>query len=301
VHTTLEWFGCATFRLTLDDVVVMLDAYVDRVPGAPGTGLTAGDITAADWVLVGHSHFDHLWGAERIARNTGATVVGSYETVRVLLAQGIPARQLMPVAGGERIQLAPHVTVSVHPSQHSCVWAHRQFPAGDAVCLGDLDLTHQERQARFAELGAWLVSLGPGVLEHLRASDQHALGDGGALVFVVATPAGRLLYQDTSGCWTPILRDLHPDVAILAAAGRGNLDGEPIQGSLAQFVAAEARLLGPRRVVLAHHDDWLPGFTTGNLDVTPVREALARALPSAELTELDYASAAEVLTSLPAR
>jgi L-ascorbate metabolism protein UlaG (beta-lactamase superfamily) len=297
LHSALDWLGCATFRLALDDVVVMLDAYVDRVPGAPGPGLGADDIPAADWILVGHSHFDHLWGAERIARNTGATVVGSYETVRVLLAAGVPARQLIPVAGGERIELAPHVVVSVHPSQHSCVWAHRQFPGADAVCLGDLGVTYQERQGRFAELGAWLVGLGPEVLGHLRASDQHALGDGGALVFVLDTPAGRLLYQDTSGCWTPILRDLHPDVAILAAAGRGNLDGEPIQGSLAQFVAAEARLLGPRRVVLAHHDDWLPGFTDGDLDVTPIRDHLARTVPSTELVELDYLSASDVLTS----
>src|SRR5207245_3519055 len=66
VSATLDWFGCATFRLTVGDVVVFLDAYVDRVPGAPGPGLTADDVDRADWILVGHSHFDHLWGAERI-------------------------------------------------------------------------------------------------------------------------------------------------------------------------------------------------------------------------------------------
>ena len=31
---TLDWMGCATFRLTLDEQVVMLDAYIDRVPSA---------------------------------------------------------------------------------------------------------------------------------------------------------------------------------------------------------------------------------------------------------------------------
>jgi L-ascorbate metabolism protein UlaG (beta-lactamase superfamily) len=298
VHTSLDWFGCATFRLGLDDLVVMLDAYVDRVAGAPGPGLSADDIPTADWILVGHSHFDHLWGAERVAANTGARVVGSYETVRILAAAGVPLRQLVPVAGGERVRLAPHVVANVFPSQHSCVWAQREFPGAETVCLGDLGLTHQERQARFAELGAWLTSLGPEVLEHLRSSDQHALGDGGALVFVLDTPAGRLLYQDTSGCWTPVLRELRPDVAILAAAGRGNLDGEPIQGTLAQFVAAEARLLQPRRVVLSHHDDWLPGFTSGDLDVMPVRAELRRALPRADLLELGYTSGTDVFAGL---
>ena len=66
--TTLDWYGCATFRLTIGDLVVFLDAYIDRVPGAAGTGLRADDIDRADWIVVGHSHFDHLWGAERIAR-----------------------------------------------------------------------------------------------------------------------------------------------------------------------------------------------------------------------------------------
>jgi len=95
-----------------------------------------------------------------------------------------------------------------------------------------------------------------------------------------------------------VLRDLRPDVAILAAAGRGNVDGEPIQGSLAQFVGREAALLQPRRVVLSHHDDWLPGFTSGDLDVAPVRAELARALPSTELLELGYCGATPVMDEL---
>ena len=68
------------------------------------------------------------------------------------------------------------------------------------------------------------------------------------------------------------MRDLRPDVAIVAAAGRGNIDGEPIQGSLAQFVAREVELLGADRVVLSHHDNWLPGFSVDtDLDPDPRR------------------------------
>ena len=44
-----------------------------------------------------------------------------------------------------------------------------------------------------------------------------------------------------------ILDGLRPDVAILAAAGRGNIDGEPIQGSLADFVGRQVgRRAAPR-------------------------------------------------------
>jgi L-ascorbate metabolism protein UlaG (beta-lactamase superfamily) len=52
----LDWYGCATFRLTLGSLVLFLDAYIDRVPGAAGSGLRADDIERADWIVVGHSH-----------------------------------------------------------------------------------------------------------------------------------------------------------------------------------------------------------------------------------------------------
>jgi len=128
VTATLDWYGCATFRLTVGELVVFLDAYIDRAEGAAGTGLTAGDIGRCDFVVVGHSHFDHLWGAERIARNTGATIIGSFETARVMETQGVPLGQLMPVAGGERVRLADGVSVSVYPSLHSCIWSHAPGP-----------------------------------------------------------------------------------------------------------------------------------------------------------------------------
>jgi L-ascorbate metabolism protein UlaG (beta-lactamase superfamily) len=297
---TLDWLGCATFRLTIGELVVFLDAYLDRVPSARPVGLGVDDVAAAQWIVVGHSHFDHLYGAERIARRTGATVIGSYETVRVLQAVGVPERQLMAVAGGETVRLSGAVTVKVFPSQHSCVWSHRLMADADAVCLGDLGVMHQERQARMQELFVWLTSLGPEVVDHLRASSQGALGDGGPLVYWFQTPEGSLLYQDTSGCWTSLLRDLRPDVAILAAAGRGNLDGEPIQGSLAEFVAREVELLRPRRLFLGHHDDWLPGFSKA-VDVRPIRAEIARRDPRAELVEMDYLAAFPIFANLPAQ
>jgi hypothetical protein len=57
----LDWYGCATFRLTVGSLVIFLDAYIDRTPEAAGTGLRADDIERADWIVVGHSHFDHLY------------------------------------------------------------------------------------------------------------------------------------------------------------------------------------------------------------------------------------------------
>ena len=286
----LDWYGCATFRLTVGSLVLFLDAYIDRILGAAGTGLQADDIERADWIVVGHSHFDHLWGAERIAKRTGATIIGSHETVRIMEQEGVKLSQLLPVGGGERIRLSSEVTVAVYPSLHSCVWT----PKGgmfqpDEVCLGDLGVTYQERLARLQEVMQGLASLRPEVGEHLQASAQGVRGDGGSFVYLFETPEGSLLYQDTSGHWSGILHTLRPDVAVLAAAGRGTIDGEPIQGTLAQFVARQADLLRPRRVILDHHDDWLPGFSVPTR-IVPIREAMARSVPRTELVELGYLS-----------
>jgi L-ascorbate metabolism protein UlaG (beta-lactamase superfamily) len=286
--TSLDWYGCATFALRTAGLTVYLDAYIERAPNAAGTGLTADDVYDCDWIVVGHSHFDHLYGAERIARNTGARIVGSYETVRVMEQAGVPVDRMICVAGGETIALSDEVRVSVSPSQHSCVWSQGQMTQADEVCLGDLGLTWQEQRARFEKLVEYLATgLSPPSVDHLLTAQQGDRGDGGALVYVFDTPDGRLFYQDTSGHWSAMLRDVRPDVAILAAAGRGNIDGEPIQGSLAQFVAREVELLQPRRVVLSHHDDWLPGFSV-DTDVTPIRDELARVAPQTELVDLGY-------------
>jgi L-ascorbate metabolism protein UlaG (beta-lactamase superfamily) len=283
---TLEWFGCATFRLIIGDLVVFLDAYIDRVEGADGPGVRAEDIDRADFILVGHSHFDHLWGAERIAPRTGATIVGSYESIRVMADHGVAESQLQAVSGGERVRLTDDVTVSVYPSLHSCVWTG-PFEQPDVVCLGDLGLTLDQRQARLGDIAKYVAQLDEPGRAHLASARQGERGDGGALVFVIETSHGSILYQDTSGHWSGLLRDLRPDVAILAAAGRGNIDGEPIQGSLAEFLVREVEFLRPRTLILGHHDNWLPGFSI-RTDTAPVHRAVAASAPGTTLVEIGY-------------
>jgi L-ascorbate metabolism protein UlaG (beta-lactamase superfamily) len=293
---TLDWYGCATFRLRTAGLTVFLDAYIDRADGAPGTGLTADDVDECDWIVIGHAHFDHLWGAERIMARTGATLIGSYETVRVMEAAGVPLERMICVAGGERIRLSDDVTVSVLPSQHSCVWSHAGMAQSGEVCLGDLGVTWQEQRERMRGLQAHLATaLSPGGVQHVRdsAPGHSVRGDGGALLYLFETPEGSLLFQDTSGHWSGIIGDVAPDVAILAAAGRGNIDGEPIQGSLAEFVARQVAALDPRRLFLSHHDDWLPGFSVAT-DMAPLRQAIAAVAPTTELLEPGYLEATDV-------
>lgn len=300
--TTLDWYGCATFAMRTAGLTIFLDAYIDRMVGAEGpvddngAQLTADTVSECDWIVVGHSHFDHLYGAERIMANTNAKLICSYESARVMEQAGVPLDRMICVGGGETIDLGNDVTVSVFPSQHSCVWSHAGMSGPGEVCLGDLGVTWQEQKKRFKALMEYMAGLGPPAVEHLRDSSigHSERGDGGALVFLFETPDGSVFYQDTSGHWSGVLRDIRPDVALIGAAGRGNIDGQPIQGSLAQFVGRQADLLRPSRVVLTHHDNWMPGFSAPT-DVAPIREELERVTPRTELLELGYLDSTQIL------
>jgi L-ascorbate metabolism protein UlaG (beta-lactamase superfamily) len=286
---SLAWYGVSTFRLEVDDSVVFLDAYLDRVPDAPPVGLSSAQVQRADYVLVGHSHFDHIAGAETIAANTGATVIGSYESIRLVSDAGVPAAQLMPVSGGEPIQLAPDVRVTVFPGLHSCIWAANGRGAGDDV-TGDLGVSQQDRAALLARPRS--AALPPGL-----HSDR---GDGGALGYLIETRHGSIWWSDTSGYWTGVMNAVRPDVAILAAAGRGNVDGQPFQGSLAGFVNGQVDLLRPRRVVFCHHDDWNPAFTHGGLDPAPITHAIRSSHgDSVDVLELGFDEPRPILDGLP--
>lgn len=295
---TLDWLGCATFRLTIDDLVLFLDAYIDRVPLAPPVGLSAAEVDRADYVLVGHAHFDHIAGAETIAVKTGARVIGSNETARVLREAGVPTAQLLPSQGGERHRLADGVTVQVFPGLHSCIWVGGSHDPGEVV-LGHYGLCEDERwdpSAPRADGGDRGPGPDPAAVQQMQDHRASTIGsdrDGGALAYLIETPYGSVFFHDTSGGWTGVLQDLRPDFAIVAMAGRGNVDGEPIQGSSAQFVGRMASLLRPPRLTLAHHDDWMPPFTRDmtNADaLAPVRRELARMAPRSELVELPYRS-----------
>jgi hypothetical protein len=127
--------------------------------------------------------------------------------------------------------------------------------------------------------------MGNEVKGHLAQSVRHTRSDGGALAYLIETPQGSILWKDTSGHWSGILHDLRPDLALLAAAGRGNVNGQPTQGSLAGFIANQVQMLRPRRIALCHHDNWMPPLTTMTY-VEPIKHEVAHRALGVELIDM---------------
>jgi L-ascorbate metabolism protein UlaG (beta-lactamase superfamily) len=137
----LKYLGTAGWKITDGTITVLVDPYISRMKLGTGPGISPDDnretvnrddyfvsdtvgidslITEADFILVHHSHFDHLSDVPYIAQKTGAKVIGTETTCNILEAYGIPTDQLYPVKGGEDYQFE-NFSVRVIPSIHSAL------------------------------------------------------------------------------------------------------------------------------------------------------------------------------------
>ncbi len=285
---TIEWFGTTTFRVHTGGPVLFFDAYLDRVPGLDPVGLSTAEVEEADFVFVSHAHFDHLYGADALARRTGATVVGSPESARCLRACGVPEEQLLIVTGGETVDCGGGVKVRVLPALHSCLFAHGESDTA-LPCLGDLGISAEDRIAArqvFFDLMAGLKGPQGEALQAMNA--KCSAHDGGQLSYLLLTGEGSALVSASAGYWKGLFDGLRPDVALLAVGGRPNVNGEPFQGSGAEYVREQVELLRPGRVAFCHHDPLFPGLPW--IDIGAAAQALAVPGAPAGYFTLEYAT-----------
>ncbi|MEZ4416239.1 MAG: MBL fold metallo-hydrolase [Gemmatimonadota bacterium] len=152
----LKYFGAAGWEIRDGNVVVLVDPYISRLkyageghpddtrtqfprtgPGQPDTALINSLVTEADFILVHHSHYDHLGDVPYIAARTGAKVIGTETTTTILRAYGIPEEQLYAVRGGEDYQF-DDFSVRVVPGIHSALndkhyYDGRQYSAASGL------------------------------------------------------------------------------------------------------------------------------------------------------------------------
>ena len=143
----MTWMSIANWYFKIGDKRIMMDAYITRVPGPPffyPPKNYANDLYAytkgpygvdeesikkvkdavlgndkLDYMLVGHSHFDHSLDSPAWSRMTGAKMIGGASTCMQAAAQGVPGGQCQSVSGGEKISLGDGVTIRVVRFNHS--------------------------------------------------------------------------------------------------------------------------------------------------------------------------------------
>jgi hypothetical protein len=147
----LTWMSIANWYFKVGSLKMVMDGYITRVRSSvfvPSTQFPADvfaftkaswpsnvtdvmrvryglGVDSLDYLLAGHSHFDHTYDTTIWAALTGAQIIGGQSTCYQAESQGWPASQCTVVSGswvtghGERLQLAPDVTLRVVRFNHS--------------------------------------------------------------------------------------------------------------------------------------------------------------------------------------
>ena len=180
-QVTLEYMGAAGWRISDGTTVILIDPYLSRIIGPPpplvppysrlpgdtrpvygwddvaalDIGAIDSHIPRADFVLVTHTHYDHVLDVSHIAAKTHCTVIGTESTENVMRAYGVPEQQLITVRGGEDYEFGAF-SVKVLPSLHSALDHKHYFSSATAPASLKAPLTLQQMHPEGGTL-AYLV------------------------------------------------------------------------------------------------------------------------------------------------
>ena len=235
----IRWLGVAGFSIEADGAVLLLDPYLSR-PGA-GTLLfsryrpdearlarllapegPAPELARAAWVLVGHSHFDHLGDVAWIAGQSGALVLGSATTGNIARGYGLPNERFQRLEPGEAIAAGPFDVRAV-ASRHA------------RVLLGRVPFDGEVTEPPAGPIHAASFKMG-----------------GARSYLVTHRASGRSLFTTSSAD-----RDLAALEALQAEGVRVDVLLAASQGRDPDYARDLVRTLRPRVVVPHHFDDFL--------------------------------------------
>jgi L-ascorbate metabolism protein UlaG (beta-lactamase superfamily) len=128
-----RWLGVAGLEFKVGGQVLMIDPFLTRPnlvhmlkPVSSNHTLIKEKLPECNFLLVTHSHYDHLMDVPDVLLHTEALAYGSTNTCRLLSILGVPDEQLQEVHTGDRLSLRPF-KVEVIAGQHSSLPFNRFF------------------------------------------------------------------------------------------------------------------------------------------------------------------------------
>jgi L-ascorbate metabolism protein UlaG (beta-lactamase superfamily) len=208
-HVLLTWMSVTNWLFEVGETRILMDGYITRIPQEAFSGVgfatatpTKPDESAIrrlldalgvsgkiDFILTGHSHYDHSFDAAMWSKLTGARIIGSRSTCLQAVAQGVSASHCTAVEGGETLPLGDQVTVRVVRWNHS---GDVSTPMG-RVLYTPMELVNSPTLSAGAE------GLRPGTLQ-----DFPNGGGARAYLFTVTTATGPVswFYSNTGNAET---------------------------------------------------------------------------------------------------
>jgi L-ascorbate metabolism protein UlaG (beta-lactamase superfamily) len=258
----ISWLGTAGFIIESRETTLLVDPFITRPglgrivrPFVPDDAAIARHVPArVDAVLCGHSHYDHVADAPRIAKLTKAKLVGSASTCAWGRAEGLTESELVRIP-----------------------------PAGAIVRFGDIEV-------RFVASRHGKIALGripfPGEVQGTPSPPKRIwhYRMGGAFGLLIRAPGVSIYHNGSADLIDAELEGERADVLLACLAGRKGTQN---------YVARLASALSPKLVVPTHHDAFFAPLERG-LHLLPgidlegfVSEVFAR-VPDATVITPDY-------------
>jgi L-ascorbate metabolism protein UlaG (beta-lactamase superfamily) len=201
-------------------------------------------VKRADFILVTHTHYDHVLDVPHIALKTGATVIGTESTANVVRAYDVPEKQLITVRGGEDYDFGSF-SLKVIPSLHSPLDHKRLFSSATAPA---------------------------GMKAPLTLRQMHP--EGGTLAYLVRFHNHQILAFGGMNYIEREIEGLRPDV-VLAGAGSSRTE-------IFDYTARLMRDLSfPPLVLPTHWDNFLVPYEVSQKDSIEAVQAFVREVKAA--------------------
>ena len=123
---SFRWLGVAGVEIKSGGQVLAIDPFFTRPPlrklltgqrVLSNHKLVTEKLAACNFILVTHSHWDHLMDVAEVVNNTGAVACGSANTCKILAAAGIPSGNMRLIEVGSQVRLG-NFDVEVLPGRH---------------------------------------------------------------------------------------------------------------------------------------------------------------------------------------
>jgi L-ascorbate metabolism protein UlaG (beta-lactamase superfamily) len=231
---TLRWLGTASHVISTATTTVLIDPFVSR-PGFVSLAarrLVPDEHAIARWIpekvdaiACGHSHYDHVMDAPRIAKLRGAKLIGSRSTCLWGRAGGVPDAQLVEVPAAGGTVTVGDVEIELVPSRHGKI-ALGRVPLPGA--LTELPLAPSGRFFHYRMGGAYGVLIRAGGL---------TIYHNGSADLIDAELAGK-----------------RADVLLACLAGRKGTE---------RYLPRLVDALSPKLIIPTHHDSFFAPLEDG--------------------------------------